>query len=46
MGVVQGPAKDGDTAALLKRWAGLHAVRTLLSFTALACFAIAAQFLR
>jgi hypothetical protein len=38
--------KDGDTVALLNRWAGLHAVRTLLSFAAVVCFAIASQFLR
>jgi uncharacterized membrane protein len=35
-----------ETVALLNRWARLHAVRTLLSFAAVACFAIASQFLR
>jgi uncharacterized membrane protein len=34
------------TSALLDRWAMLHAVRTLLSFAAVICFAIASQFLR
>ena len=34
------------TAALLNRWATLHAVRTLLGFAAVICFAIASQFLR
>ena len=36
----------GDTAALLNRWARLHAVRTVLSLAAVVCFAIASQFLR
>lgn len=37
----------GDEAiSLLTRWGHLHAVRTLLSLAAVACFAIAAQFLR
>ena len=36
----------GDTVGLLDRWASLHAVRTLLGFSALICFAIASQFLR
>jgi hypothetical protein len=31
---------------LLERWARLHAVRVLLSFAALGCFAVASQFLR
>ena len=35
-----------DSVPLLNRWARLHAVRTFLSFAAVACFAIAAQFLR
>ena len=35
-----------ETASLLDRWARLHAVRTLLSFAAVTCFAIASQFLR
>ena len=35
-----------ETAALLVRWARLHAVRTLLSFAAVICFAVASQFLR
>ena len=35
-----------DTVSLLNRWARLHAVRTLLSFAAVTCFAIASQFLR
>ena len=35
-----------EAAALLNRWARLHWVRTLLSFLALACFAVASQFLR
>lgn len=35
-----------DSVPLLKRWARLHAVRTLLSFAAVVCFAVAAQFLR
>lgn len=39
-------AGAGDTVSLLDRWARLHAVRTLLSFAAVVCFAIAAQFLR
>ena len=39
-------AGQGDPVALLNRWARLHAVRTLLSFAAVVCFAIAAQFLR
>ena len=39
-------ADQGNTAALLNRWARLHAVRTLLSFAAVTCFAIASQFLR
>jgi uncharacterized membrane protein len=40
-------AGSGEGAvSLLNRWARLHAVRTLLGFGALACFAIAAQFLR
>ena len=39
-------AKEGDAGPLLNRWARLHAVRTLLSFAAVACFAVAAQFLR
>jgi hypothetical protein len=34
------------TGALLDRWARLHAVRTLLGFAAVLCFAIASQFLR
>ena len=38
--------KEGDAGPLLNRWARLHAVRTLLSFAAVACFAVAAQFLR
>lgn len=37
---------DGQIPALLNRWAQLHAVRTLLSISAVICFAIAAQFLR
>ena len=37
---------EGDTVALLNRWARLHAVRTVLSFGGVACFAIASQFLR
>jgi hypothetical protein len=36
----------GETAALLDRWGQLHAVRTLLSFAAVVCFAVASQFLR
>lgn len=40
-------AGAGDrTVELLGRWARLHAIRTLLSFAAVICFAIAAQFLR
>ena len=40
-------AGTGDeTEALLNRWAQLHAVRTLLSLTAVICFAVASQFLR
>ena len=39
-------AGQGDTVSLLNRWARLHAVRTLLSFAAVICFAIASQFLR
>ena len=40
-------AGGGDQATdLLNRWARLHAVRTLLSFAAVTCFAIASQFLR
>ena len=40
-------AGAGDEAAtLLNRWAMLHGVRTLLGFAAVACFAIASQFLR
>jgi hypothetical protein len=40
-------AGAGDkTVSLLNRWARLHAVRTLLSFVAVTCFAIASQFLR
>jgi uncharacterized membrane protein len=35
-----------ETVSLLGRWARLHAVRTLLSLSAVVCFAIAAQFLR
>lgn len=35
-----------ETVWLLNRWARLHAMRTLLSFAAVACFAIASQFLR
>ena len=35
-----------ETVGQLGRWAGLHSVRTLLSFAALTCFAIASQFLR
>ncbi|MDP9421442.1 MAG: DUF1772 domain-containing protein [Pseudomonadota bacterium] len=35
-----------DTVSLLNRWARLHAIRTLLSFAAVICFAIASQFLR
>jgi hypothetical protein len=35
-----------DAGSLLNRWAGLHAVRTLLSFAAVICFAVASQFLR
>lgn len=35
-----------ETASLLGRWARLHAVRTLLSLAAVACFATAAQFPR
>ena len=35
-----------DMVSLLNRWAGLHAVRTLLGFAAVICFAIASQFLR
>ena len=34
------------TFRLLNRWANLHAVRTLLGFAAVICFAIASQFLR
>ena len=34
------------TVPLLERWARLHAVRVLLSFAALGCFAVASQFLR
>jgi hypothetical protein len=37
---------EGDGVALLNRWALLHAVRTLFSFGAVICFAIASQFLR
>jgi hypothetical protein len=39
-------AKEGDAGPLLNRWAGLHAVRTLLSCAAVTCFAVASQFLR
>lgn len=39
-------ASDGDAVAQLDRWARLHAVRTLLGFAAVVCFAIASQFLR
>jgi uncharacterized membrane protein len=35
-----------ETTSLLNRWARLHAVRTLLSFAAMTCFAVAAQALR
>jgi len=35
-----------DTVPLLNRWARLHAARTLLSFAAVICFAVASQFLR
>ena len=35
-----------QTVALLNRWARLHAVRTLLSFAAVLCYAVASQFLR
>lgn len=35
-----------QSAPLLDRWARLHAVRTLLSLAAVACFAVASQFLR
>ena len=35
-----------ESIPLLNRWARLHAVRTLLSFAAVVCFAIAVQFLR
>ena len=35
-----------ETRGLLDRWARLHAVRTLLGFAAVGCFAIASQFLR
>lgn len=35
---------DGQISALLGRWARLHAVRTLLSFSAVICFAIASLF--
>ena len=35
-----------DTVRLLHRWANLHAVRTLLGFVAMGCFAVAAQFPR
>jgi len=35
-----------ESVPLLKRWAQLHAVRTMLSFAAVICFAVAAQFLR
>ena len=37
---------DGRSTQLLNRWAQLHAARTLLSFAAVICFAIASQFLR
>ena len=40
-------AGAGDEAVLLlNRWAWLHAVRTLLGFAAVVCFAVASQFLR
>ena len=35
-----------EAAALLGRWNALHAVRTLLSLAAVACFAIASQVVR
>ena len=36
----------GEAVLLLNRWARLHAVRTLLGFAAVICFAVAVQFLR
>ena len=40
----RGSGKNGRV--LLERWSRLHSVRTLLSLAAVACFAIASQFLR
>ena len=38
--------RASETVGLLNRWARLHAVRTAMSFAAVICFAVAAQFLR
>ncbi len=43
---VVGEGVGDDAFLLLNRWARLHAVRTVLSFAALACFAVSSQFLR
>jgi hypothetical protein len=41
-----GKSANEATVRMLNRWAALHAVRVLLGFAAVACFAIASQFLR